>query len=107
MEEYILHELSPPEGQSAEEIEAPTDNVNEPEHAPDHANVHVPVQLHEADPGSSLEFVPVEEPGPNWEMELAQAYVRAQQLESVFPPEEGLKMGTAFPNLSQPYNGRD
>ena len=48
-------------------------------------------------------FEPIEEPGPNWEMELAQAYVRAQPLEGVFPPEEGLKMGTAFPNLSKPY----
>ena len=39
-------------------------------------------------------------------MELAQAYVRPQPLEGVFSPEEGLKHGTAFPNLSQPYKGR-
>jgi len=40
------------------------------------------------------------------EMELAQAYVLEQPLEGIFPPEEGLRMGTAFPNLSMPYMGR-
>ena len=40
---------------------------------------------------------------PNWEMELAQAYVRAQPLTSIFAPEESLRKGTVFPNLSQPY----
>ena len=39
-------------------------------------------------------------------MELAQAYVREQPLEGVFPPAEGLMMGTVFPNLSKPYVGR-
>ena len=39
-------------------------------------------------------------------MELAQAYVRPQPLGKVFSPEEGLRHGTAFPNLSQPYMGR-
>ena len=55
----------------------------------------------------NLAFVPIEEPSPNWEMELAQAYVHAQPLEGVYPPEEGLRMGTAFPNLSQPYGRRE
>ena len=39
-------------------------------------------------------------------MELAQAYVRPQPLDGVFTPEEGLRHGTAFPNLSMPYKGR-
>jgi len=42
----------------------------------------------------------------NTEWELAQAYVRPQPLEGIFSPEEGLRHGTAFPNLSQPYRGR-
>ena len=41
-----------------------------------------------------------------FEMQLAQAYVRPQPLECVFSPAEGLRHGTAFPNLSQPYMGR-
>jgi len=36
-------------------------------------------------------------------MELAQAYVRPQPLDGVFSPEEGLRHGTAFPNLYMPY----
>ncbi|MCL1844152.1 MAG: spore coat associated protein CotJA [Defluviitaleaceae bacterium] len=36
-------------------------------------------------------------------MELAQAYVCPQKFEGIFPPEEGLRMGTIFPALSQPY----
>jgi hypothetical protein len=39
------------------------------------------------------------------DMELAQAYVRSQHFGAVFPPEEGLCKGTAFPCLSQPYMG--
>ena len=39
-------------------------------------------------------------------MQLAQAYVCPQKLDGVFPPEEGLRMGTIFPCLSQPYAGR-
>jgi hypothetical protein len=38
-------------------------------------------------------------------MELAQAYVCPQKLGGVFPPEEGLKMGTIFPDLFKPYEG--
>lgn len=38
-------------------------------------------------------------------MELAEAYVRDQPLDCMYPPEEGLMMGTAFPNLSKPYKG--
>jgi hypothetical protein len=34
--------------------------------------------------------------------ELAEAYVNAQPLESIYPPEDGLRMGTAFPNLLLP-----
>jgi|GEM_PF-1789426 len=40
------------------------------------------------------------------DMELAQAYVRPQPLEGIYTPEEGLRNGTAFPNLYQPYKGR-
>ena len=39
-------------------------------------------------------------------IELAQAYVLNQPLEGIFTPEDGLRHGTAFPNLSQPYMGR-
>ena len=42
----------------------------------------------------------------HWEMELAEAYVRAQPLEDIYAPEEGLMMGTVFPNLLKPYEGR-
>lgn len=38
-------------------------------------------------------------------MELAEAYVRVQPLDSIFPPEEGTINGTAFPNLLKPYKG--
>lgn len=38
-------------------------------------------------------------------MELAEAYVRDQTLDCIYPPEEGLMMGTAFPNLYRPYQG--
>ena len=40
------------------------------------------------------------------QMQLAQAYVRPQRLEGIFSPEEGLRMGTIFPNLSKPYKKR-
>ena len=36
---------------------------------------------------------------------LAMAYVPNQPLDNIYSPEEGLLMGTAFPNLSQPYKG--
>jgi len=39
------------------------------------------------------------------QMELAQAYVRPQPMEEIFPPEEGLLKGTIFPSLYQPYEG--
>jgi len=69
---------------------------------------HTPKPHQEPEPAHepeshNLVFVQIEEPTPNWEMELAQAYVRDQPLEGIYPPEEGLRMGTAFPNLSQPY----
>ena len=106
MEEmYTLHEL-----QSEEEAtqnhephiqDALTETESEPVFEPEHEPIILPTPSH------NLEFVPIEEPGPNWEMELAQAYVRAQPLEGVFSPEEGLRMGTAFLNLSQPYVGRE
>jgi len=38
-------------------------------------------------------------------MELGQAYVRPQGMERIFPPEEGLRKGTIFPGLYQPYTG--
>ena len=38
-------------------------------------------------------------------LQLARAYVISQPLESLYSPEEGLLMGTAFPNLSNPYKG--
>jgi hypothetical protein len=37
--------------------------------------------------------------------QLAQAYVPRQPLTEIFSPEEGLRRGTAFPNLYQPYHG--
>ena len=83
MEEYILHEL---QGDGFQETE--------PEEAT--PNPITPEMTHET-----------EGPSPNWEMELAQAYVRAQILDGVFPPEEGLRMGTVFPSLSRPYDGRE
>ena len=75
------------------------------EHATDHSHAEHAVLIHE--PGQCVEFIPAEEPNTDWVMELAEAYVRAQVLEGVFPPEDGLKMGTAFPNLFMPYCGRD
>ena len=106
MEEmYTLHELQGDEifTENAEPhmceplMDAEPGPSIEREHEPVTAAIHSQV----------LEFVSIEEPGPDWEMELAQAYVRAQPLEGVFLPEEGLRMGTAFPNLSQPYGGRE
>ena len=47
-----------------------------------------------------------ESPTTSFGMELAQAYVRPQPLDGIFSPAEGLRHGTAFPNLSQPYLGR-
>jgi len=131
MENYILHELH---GQSAVEVEVTpakpmsastdlladgmgemvcesatipvsvvlmTDTTSDTEHY----HAEQAILIHE--PGQCVEFLPVEEPSPDWEMELAEAYVRAQVLEGIFPPEDGLKMGTAFPNLLMPYYGRD
>lgn len=38
-------------------------------------------------------------------MKLAEAYVPDQPLDCLYPPEDGLRMGTVFPNLSRPYGG--
>lgn len=38
---------------------------------------------------------------------LAAAYVPYQKLCTMFPPVEGLKMGTIFPELFSPYQGKD
>ena len=104
MEEmYTLHEL-----QSEEEVTQnpePHMQDNPAETAAVFAPAHEPIIL--PTPSHNLEFVLIEEPNPHLEMELAQAYVRTQPLEGVFSPEEGLRMGTAFPNLSQPYAGRE
>ena len=120
MEEmYVLHELhgddfNEVEQEVEQEIEHDTDlkteQVAETEeyHQPTpEVPWQEPLSEEAPEPRHNLQFVPIEEPGPNWEMELAQAYVRAQPLEGVFPPEEGLRMGTIFPNLSQPYGGRE
>ena len=40
-------------------------------------------------------------------MELAQAYVRPQPLDEIFSPKEGLRHGTAFPNLYMPYTPKN
>ena len=110
MEEmYVLHELGDIfyETEASQE-EAPEEPRSEPqEEAPQVETIETELVEEPEPTGHSLVFVPIEEPGPNWEMELAQAYVRAQPLEGVFSPEEGLRMGTAFPNLSQPYSGRE
>ena len=85
MEEmYILHDLQGPESEHLEE------SFCEPVHEPHQEPVHRPIMERTVR-----------------DLELAQAYVMPQPLEGVFPPEEGLRMGTAFPNLSQPYCGRD
>ena len=102
MEElYVMHELQEDSFQDTETLQEPAHEVNSTlEWLPEEP-------MEEPEPtGHNLVFVPIDEPCPNWEMELAQAYVRAQPLEGVFSPEEGLRMGTAFPNLSQPYSGR-
>jgi len=115
-EMYILHELQGDDLQEIETSQEPAPELDselisdlpddeppiEEDQEPTPEPTHEPEEL----PVHNLEFVPIEEPGPNWEMELAQAYVRSQPLEGIFPPEEGLRMGTAFPNLSQRYSGR-
>ena len=40
-------------------------------------------------------------------MPLAQAYVPMQVLDTVYPPEEGIRKGTIFPCLYQPYEQRE
>ena len=37
---------------------------------------------------------------------LAIAYVRWQELATVYEPEEALKQGTLFPELDKPFYGR-
>ena len=109
MEEmYVLHELQEDSSHESETSQDLTDDNHSYESQEEPAPVTEPPQepREEHPPNHRLELVPIEEPGPDWEMELAQAYVRAQPLEGVFPPEEGLRMGTIFPNLSQPYDGR-
>ena len=66
--------------------------------------------LHEGE--NEPEPAPMPEPAPEPvcdcpQMELAQAYVRPQPIEGIFPLEDGLRMGTVFPNLSRPYVGRN
>ena len=120
MEEmYILHELQEHEPPDEKLVHEPAPHECEPIPAAEilpepEAELVVEIITETAvqptiEPASEqgLTFEPIEEPGPNWEMELAQAYVRAQPLDGVFPPEEGLRMGTAFPNLSMPYRGRE
>ena len=123
MEEmYILHQLGGHEEEPAEiicpEVTVP-DEITLPE------NPSMPETEEQAAPELSAESIgepvvesvieptmeltsepttPTDE--PCWDMELAQAYVRDQPLDGIFPPEEGLRMGTAFPNLSKPYDGR-
>ena len=67
-------------------------------HGRESINAHEPInQMH---PSETLH--------ENWcnsPMELAQAYVRPQRMERIFPPEEGLRKGTIFPSLYQPYIG--
>ena len=118
MEEmYILHEL---QGDSSHEAETsqeltPDFNRQEPEEesTPERIDelplepIYEPWSESQLPHGHDPEVVPTEEPSPHWEMELAQAYVRPQPLDGVFPPEESLRMGTIFPNLSQPYDGRE
>lgn len=36
---------------------------------------------------------------------LAEAYIPFQKYVSAYPPEEGLKKGTIFPELDKPYLG--
>ena len=48
-------------------------------------------------------------PNPPMEpnLQLARAYVLAQQYTRVFPPEEALRQGTLFPDLVRPYVKRN
>ena len=95
MEEmYTLHELH---GHEPPDMETTPEIVDQP--APEEPPVSSMPDMQMAEPAHRHQ----EEP----EMELAQAYVRPQPLDGMFSPEEGLRMGTAFPNLSQPYGGRD
>lgn len=119
MEEmYILHEL---QGQEPSNEEIRHENIPEEifEECPEEIQEEIQEEAYEESrkepyeepvaeplPEHTLPFEPIEEPGPDWEMELAQAYVRHQPLEGVFPPEESLKKGTVFPNLSNLQWGR-
>jgi hypothetical protein len=44
-----------------------------------------------------------EYPGPTQTEKLAHAYVPFQYLKCIYPPMEGLKRGTIFPELDRPY----
>lgn len=39
--------------------------------------------------------------------ELARAYIPFQEFNQVLPPQEGLRRGTIFPELIQPYYSRE
>ena len=119
-EMYILHELhshEPPQEEHNQESFQNTPSQEIPKVVAETIDEPVSEPIPQCEPiiestpepilPPELVFEPMEEPSSNWEMELAQAYVRAQPLEGVFPPEEGLRMGTAFPNLSMPYTRRD
>ena len=104
MEEmYIVHELQGDSLHDPEEESTPQ-RIDEPPLEP----IYEPWSESQLPHDHNSEAVPTpQELAPNWEMELAQAYVRAQPLDGVFPPEESLRMGTIFLNLSQPYQGRE
>lgn len=63
-------------------------------------------EIYTMHPLSSHEVSPVTDECCVPHMELAQAYVCPQRLDGLFSPEEGLRAGTIFPELSQPYEGR-
>ena len=55
-------------------------------------------EVHDLPNASSLPFEP---PASDF---LAEAYVFPQPLTEIYPPEIGLRHGTAFPNLYKPYD---
>ena len=62
--------------------------------------MHEPLQMHLLNINENANAEP-QDPAPH--MQLARAYVPMQSFEGVFPPEEGLKKGTVFPDLFMPY----
>jgi len=57
--------------------------------------------IESAEVNNTASNLPFEPPKSNF---LAEAYVFPQPLTEIYPPEIGLRHGTAFPNLYKPYD---